>query len=104
MTYNTTAIEATNTTLGFMQEANNLSDGMIGAGMSIVWFIVAFTLVYGFTRSLGKAMLSASFPAFFVTGFLFLAARLVDWYLPIFYLVLIVVGIILQTKRDNSYG
>ena len=101
MVYNLTPIEATNTSLGFMQESNNLADGMIGIVFSIVFFVIIFAIFSYSDRQFGKALIISGFTSFFVTGFLFLAARLVEWYLPILYLVATIFAIILQTKGDT---
>ena len=102
MTYNLTTVDATNTTLDWMVSINELADKSIGNGFSVVFFIIVFSFSVYYTRNIGKAILISGFSSFFVTGILFLAAGLVDWYLPILYLVLTIIGIIMQTKPDQS--
>ena len=104
MTYNLTAINATNSTLGFFQQINELTSPsrLLGNGWSIVLFVVIFFYVLYYTNDMRKGMLAAGTLSFLITGLFFLAAQLVSWWIVVAYLSMAILGIILLLDKDYS--
>ena len=104
MTYNLTAINATNSTLAYFQQINELTTPakMLGNGWAIVLFIIIFFYVLYYTNDVGKALLGAGTITFLISGLFFMAAGLVSWWILIAFLVIAIVGMIMLFDKD--YG
>lgn len=102
MTYNLTAINASNSTIGFFQGVNTMSHGVLGNGWSIVLFVVLFSYFLYHTKELNKSLIGAGMISFVVSGIFFLSLDLVIWYLVLVYLMVFILGIILSLDRDYS--
>jgi len=101
MTYDLTAVNNADGLLEQMQAINDLTTGILGNGWSIVIFIIILLLGLYATRDFRKSIL-ASGSISFVLSLLFLAAQLITMWLAVFYLVMIVIGIILLQDKDLS--
>ena len=90
MAYDLTAINATNSTLDFFREINNITGPvkLLGDGWTVVLFVIIFMYAFYNTNDARKALLGAGAGTFFVSGLFFLAMGLVDWWIIIVYLVI----------------
>ena len=104
MPYNITGMNASNTTLGFFQAANDLTTpaNMLGNGWSIVLFVIIFFYVLYHTNDMRKALLGSGSLSFLISGLFFLAAGLVTWWIIILYLAVAIIGMIMLFDKD--YG
>lgn len=102
MTYNLTNITAANETLEMFQAINkDLTQGLLGNGWSIVFFIVIFMIGLSLVYDMRKALL-ASATISFILGIFFYFANLINVWLIILYLVLIVISVILLQDKDTG--
>ena len=101
MAYNLTAISNTTNPLVFMQEANNLSNGVAGHGLLIVFGLFVLMIALAYTNHFGKSLLVAGLSGALIS-LIFVFAGLSSWYFPILFGVLIIVGIIML--QDKDYG
>lgn len=99
--YNITNITAANGTLETAQAINQLTNGVLGHGWSIVIFVVIFALGQVFTRDFRKSLLGASALSLVIGLFFYYGKFINPWFL-IVYVALMVVSVILLQDRDLS--
>ena len=99
--YNVTALSNSSGPLEFMQLANELSSGLAGHGLLVLFFLIILSIGIASTNHLGKSLLAAGMGSCLI-GLLFVFAGLSEWYLPILFAVAMVVGIVML--QDKDYG
>jgi len=104
MPYDITAINATNSTLAFFQQINELTTPtkLLGNGWTIVLFSIIFFYTLYYTGDFRKAILSGGTVTFLISGLFFMAMGLVSWWIVIAYLVIAITGMIMLFDKD--YG
>lgn len=101
MVYDISNITAAAGPMEFFQATNQLSNGIAGHGLLLVFFLIILSIAIAHTNNLGKSLL-ASGMASIMMGLLFVISQLSTWWLPIFFAVVVVVGIIMLQEKD--YG
>lgn len=99
--YNTTDLLNASNPLIYLREANNLSAGIAAHGLLIIFFLVVLFTALQVSNHFGKSLVVSGLASALIS-FLFVLAGLSVWYFPIFFAVVVVIGVIML--QDKDYG
>ena len=101
MVYNVSGVMNSTNPLEYLQEANNLTQGVAGHGLLIVLFAFVLMMALAYTNHFAKSLLASGLASAFISLILVFAG-LCSWYLPVFFAVAVIVGVVML--QDKDYG
>ena len=94
-TYNTTALDAGNSTADFIKSLNEQAGGLPFIGLLLLLWLIIFTLARGYGRSVGESFVLTSFVNTIIAAFGFFLG-LIGWQITIIPILLLFTGIIIM--------